>query len=310
MGEMIDHALDMRPRRQRDGERLVRILFHRALQHFQRAGIAAGIEREHPRHRTQRQILCTEPIRRLAPCAVDFSQPQAGLQRRGNPGRELFRRRDVIAQDAVDAMRPDLAAGFGVDQSDGQMRLRPRSPDRPSEMMARRHRPGHDYDTCAGERGDEIVGDIGRKRQIFGRGLDRPERNRQPISHRDKQRRHRTERVREGFLPPQRLRGCLAVATAVGDREPPEMRKAAAQRHIHDLDAGAALQQFAAGGLKPDLAQHAARRVAEKTDELALQGPGGHAGDGGEFRQAPIVTNIGTHRIQRTPHAARQRRRR
>ena len=66
MREVIDHALDMRPCRQRVGERMVRILVHRTLEHFQRAGIAGGVERKNARHRTQREIMRVEAGRRLS----------------------------------------------------------------------------------------------------------------------------------------------------------------------------------------------------------------------------------------------------
>lgn len=243
----------------------------------------AGIEREHAGHRAQRQILRAETCQRLAQRTVDLRKTEAGLERRRDPGREMFGRRGIVTQDVVGAVRPELAAGFRVDQPDGQVRLGACASDRPSKMIAGRHRVGDDGDTCAAECGDEIVGDIGGQRQIFGRGLDQPERDRRPVPRRHEQRRHRAERVRESRLPLQRLRRRLAVASAVGDREPAEMRKTAAQRYVHDLEARAALQQFAAGAFEPDLPQHGARRPAKKAEELTLQGPGGNTGYGGEL---------------------------
>ena len=140
--------------------------------------------------------------------------------------------------------------------------------------------------------------------------LDRPERHRGPVPRRHQQRGHRAERGRKGRLPRQRLRRCLAVAAAIRDRKSPAMRKAAAQRHVHDPDAGRPLQQFAAGAFEPDLAQHGARGLADKGEELALQGPAGSAGNGSQFRQPPIAAEIAAHRVQRAPDTARYWRRR
>ena len=167
-----------------------------------------------------------------------------------------------------------------------------------------------DRNPGAGQCGHEFVGDIGSHLPIFRSRLDRPKRHRGPVPRRHKQRRHRAERGRQRRLPRQRLRRRLAIAAAIRDREPPEMGKAAAQRHIHDLDARRALQQFAAGAFEPDVAKHRARGLADKAEELALQGSAGSAGDGSEFRQAPIVAEIGTHRVQRAPDTAGHRRRR
>jgi hypothetical protein len=86
------------------------------------------------------------------------------------------------------------------------------------------------------------------------------------------------------------------------------MGKTAAQRDVHDFDAGRALQQLAARGLEPDLAQHGARRLADKGKELPLQRPAGNAGDGGQLRQTPIAPDIAAHGIQHAPDAAWQRR--
>ena len=116
--EMIDDTLNMRPGGQRGGERMVRVHLQRAIEQFQRAGIAVGIEGENAGHGAQRQIVGAEAGRRLPQRVIDLGQPQAWLQRRRDPDREMFAACGFVAQDAVGAMRPELAAGFGVDQPD------------------------------------------------------------------------------------------------------------------------------------------------------------------------------------------------
>ena len=242
--------------------------------------------------------------------AIDLGQPQALLKRRSDPDGEVFPVCGFVAQDIVGAMRPELAARFRVDQPEDQAGLRTRSPDRTSQMITCRPRLTCHRNPGAGQCGGEIVGDIGRNLPMFRGRFDRSKRHRGPTARRHEQRRHGAERGREHRLPLQRLRRRLAIAAAIRDRKPAAMGKAAAQRDIHDRDAGRPLQQFAAGAFEPDVAKHGARGLADKGEELALQGSAGSAGDGSEFRQAPIVAEIGTHRVQRTPDTARQRRRR
>ena len=288
---MIDDTLNMRPGGKRGRERMVRVDLQRAIEQFERAGVAVGIEGENAGHGAQRQIVGAEAGRRLSQRVIDLGQPQTWLQRRRDPDREMFAACGFVAQDTIGAMRPELAAGFGVDQPDDELGLDTRSPDRCGQKMAGRPRPRDDRNPGARQCGHEVVGNIGGHLPIFRRRLDRTKRHRGPVPRRHKQRGHRAERGREHRLPRQRLRRRLAVAAAIRDRESSEMGKAAAQRHIHDLDAGRALQQFAAGAFEPDLAQHGARGLADEGEELALQGPAGSAGDGSEFRQAPVAAD-------------------
>jgi hypothetical protein len=86
------------------------------------------------------------------------------------------------------------------------------------------------------------------------------------------------------------------------------MREAAAQGDIHHLRLGRALEQRAARVLEADVAQSGAGRLAEEDVELPLQRPGGNTGSGRQIGHAPVALQIGAHRLERAPHAARQRR--
>ena len=109
---------------------MVGIARHRAFQQVQRMGVALGIERKHLRHRPQRQVMRTEIGIRLAAGAIDFRKAQAWLHRRDDPGGEMFVEDGVIAKRAIGAMRRQMAAGFGVDQTESQAGLPARSADR------------------------------------------------------------------------------------------------------------------------------------------------------------------------------------
>jgi len=87
------------------------------------------------------------------------------------------------------------------------------------------------------------------------------------------------------------------------------MRKAAARRNIHHLFAGGSLQQVAPRAIEADVTEHRLRRFANKTHELPLQGARGDARDLSEFRDPPLMADIGVHHIQRAANAARQERR-
>src|SRR5215212_52032 len=88
--EMIDHALNMGPRRERCRQRMLWILLHRAIQQFERTCISLGIEREHARHGPECEVVGTEVCAGFSLRVVDFRKPKAWLQRGGNPGGELL----------------------------------------------------------------------------------------------------------------------------------------------------------------------------------------------------------------------------
>jgi hypothetical protein len=94
--EMIDHALDMGPGRKRRRQGVGGILLHRALQQFERARIAFGIEREHARHGPQGKVVRTEVGAGLAQRALDLGRAQTRLHRCGDPRGEMFRGGIVI----------------------------------------------------------------------------------------------------------------------------------------------------------------------------------------------------------------------
>jgi hypothetical protein len=152
----------------------------------------------------------------------------------------------------------------------------------------------------------EIIGKRAGDFEMFRSRLDRAKGDCRPIVARHEKRRHRGKSGHEHRLPLQRLRRCFAVATAILDRKPPTMEKAAALRDIRHLDTGGALQQFTPRPIEIDVAKRGTGRLAEKGQKLPLQGPAGNAGDCGEFRHAPAVPDIGMHRIEGAPNAARQ----
>ena len=138
---MIDHPLDMRPAGKRGREGMVRVHLQRAIEQLQRAGIAVGVQGKNAGHRAQRQIVCAEAGGRFSQRVIDLGQPQARLQCRRDPDGKMFAACGFVAQDAIGAMRPELAAGFGVDQPDDELRVDARSPDRCGQEMAGRPRP-------------------------------------------------------------------------------------------------------------------------------------------------------------------------
>ena len=71
-GKMIDHALNVSPGRKRCREGVVRVLFHRAVEQFDRARISLGVERQHARHRPEREVVRTEVIARFSQRVIDL----------------------------------------------------------------------------------------------------------------------------------------------------------------------------------------------------------------------------------------------
>jgi hypothetical protein len=205
-------------------------------------------------------------------------------------------------------MRPQVMAGLDLDQAKDQARLPARSSYRTGQMIARRSRLGGDGNAGPKQRGRKLVGDAASDLAMFRTCLDRTEGDRRPIAARGKERWHRREGADEYGLSLQGLRRRLAVAAAIFDGKPPQMREAAAQRDVHHFRIGHALEQRAARAGEPDVAQRDAGRLAEKDLELPLQRPARHAGDGSKIGHAPVALDIGAHRLERMPDAARQHR--
>ena len=166
---MIDDALNMRPGGKRGREGMVRVHLQRAIEQFQRAGIAVGVEGENTGHGAQRQIVGAEAGRRFSQRVIDLGQPQAWLQRRGDPDGKMFAASGFVAQDAIGAMRPELAAGFGVDQPDDELGV----DARPLIAAVKRWRaarlPVTTEIPARVSAVDEIVGHIGSHLAIFRR---------------------------------------------------------------------------------------------------------------------------------------------
>ena len=91
---MIDDALDVRPGGERRRQGMVGIAIHRLFQELEGAGIAARIERKNAGHGPEREVVRAELAVRLLLGAVDLGQAQAGLNRRGDSGGEMFARRE------------------------------------------------------------------------------------------------------------------------------------------------------------------------------------------------------------------------
>jgi len=58
---------------------------------------------------------------------LDFGQPQIGAEAPGDSSGQIFFGIGVVAENAVGAVRPELAAGFVVDQPKDKAGLRARS---------------------------------------------------------------------------------------------------------------------------------------------------------------------------------------
>src|SRR5712671_3636259 len=80
-------------------------------------------------------------------------------------------------------MRPELMAGFVVDQSKDQTRLPPGPPDRADQMISRRSGLPPDGNPGARQRQGKVVGKIGRDLEMFRSCLYLAEG--QPSAHRE-----------------------------------------------------------------------------------------------------------------------------
>jgi hypothetical protein len=104
-GEMIDHALTIRPRRECGRQRIVGIELHRAFKQVQRMGVALGIERKHAGHRPQRYVVRAQIGFRLAAGAIDFREAQAWLHRRDDFGGQMLVDNSLVIERAIGTVR-------------------------------------------------------------------------------------------------------------------------------------------------------------------------------------------------------------
>ena len=179
---MIDHALTVRPRRERGRQRIVGITLHRAFQQVQRVRIALGVERKHAGHRPQRHVVRAQIGLRFAAGALDFGKAQAWLHRRDDLGGQMLVDSGVVTKRAIGTMRRQMTAGFGVDQPEGQACFPVRSADGADQMIARR--AGLPDDSGAGPRQSDrkLIGDAVRDVAVFRAGVDRAQRHGRPIA--------------------------------------------------------------------------------------------------------------------------------
>jgi hypothetical protein len=184
--EMIDDALRVCPRGERGRQSMVGIELHRAFQQFEGARIAAGIERQNARHRAEGEVVRARLAVRLLLGAIDLGKAQAGLDRRGDPGGEMLARRGVLADGAIRTVRPQVTAGIGLDQPQGQPRLPAPSAHHAGQAIARRSRLPGDGDAGPSQRGGELVGNQAGDLVILGACLDRLQGEGQPIAAGDK----------------------------------------------------------------------------------------------------------------------------
>ena len=79
----------------------------------------------------------------------------------------------IVMQGAVGAVRPELTAGFAIDQAEGQARLRALAADRAGQLVARRSRLARDRNAGARQRGGEILAKYAGDFEMFRGRLDR-----------------------------------------------------------------------------------------------------------------------------------------
>ena len=243
---------------------------------------------------------------RLLLRAIDLGEAQAGLKGCRDARRQMFPGSGVLADRAVGTVRPQVTARIDLDQPQGEAGLPTPSPHDAGQAVARRSRLPRDGDAGPRQGGGELVGHEAGDLGVLRAGFDRLQDDRQAIAAGREEGRHRRQHAGEHGLALQGLRRRFAVAAAVLDGKPPAMRKAAAQREIHHLLIGQALQQLAARALEPDVAKRGMRRLAEKHLELALKCSARHAGRRRQIDHGPVAADVGAHGIERAPDAARQ----
>jgi hypothetical protein len=151
------------------------IAVDRALQEIEGARIALGVEREHAGHGPEGQLVRAEIDIGRAPGALDLGEAQAGLERGGDARREMLLGRRVVAERAVGAVGPEVIAGLGLDQPEGQAGLPSCSAQVPGQVIARRLRPAGHGNAGPGQRGGQLVGNEAGKLAMLGTHLDREE---------------------------------------------------------------------------------------------------------------------------------------
>ena len=243
---------------------------------------------------------------RLLLRAIDLGEAQAGLKGCRDPRRQMLPGSRVLADGAVRTVRPQVTARIDLDQPQGEARLPTPSPHDAGQTVARRSRLPRDGDAGPRQGGGEFVGHEAGDLGVLRAGFDRLQDDRQAIAAGREEGRHRGQHAGEHGLAFQGLGRRFAIAPAVLDGKPPAMRKAAAQREVHHLLIGQALQQFAARALEADVTKRGMRRLAEKHLELTLKCSARHAGRRRQIDHGPVAADVGAHGIERAPYAARQ----
>ena len=182
-GEMIDDALRVRPCGERGRQRMVGVALHRAFQQVECARISLGIERQDAGHRPERQVV----RRRARPSGFCWARSISARRRHGCRAAAIrvarcSSRRRVLADRAIGTVRPQVTAGFGLDQSKGQARLPAPSPHDAGQMVARRSRLPRNGDAGPRQRGGELVGNAAGDLAILRTRLDRLQGDRQAIA--------------------------------------------------------------------------------------------------------------------------------
>ena len=111
---------------------------------------------------------------------LDFRARQLGLEPRGNALHHLVLQRAELALGTVETLGPEMVAGLGLDQLDGQPQRRPDRPQAALDQVAHAElapdRPGVTRAALVGEAGvardDEEVGHARKQgRQVLGQAI-------------------------------------------------------------------------------------------------------------------------------------------